>query len=194
MTDKNAGNSIIMKQINDLNNQIENCCKCELYKTRNKVVPGEGNLTAKIMIIGEGPGAENDKTGRPFVGRGGTILDNIFISVGLNRSDLFLTNIIKCRMPHNAIPSNSAVKNCIGYLNSQISIINPKVIITLGLSAAKVMLSNSRLKLSDVKGKKIGIDGRFIICTYHPSSIRYNKNAKEDIINALLTAKELVDL
>lgn len=193
MTDKITENSIVETQIKELNNQIMNCCKCELHKTRNKVVPGEGDLTAKIMIIGEGPGAENDKTGRPFVGRGGAILDNIFISVGLNRSELFLTNIIKCRMPHNATPSNSVVKNCIEYLNSQISIISPKVIVTLGLPAAKVMLSNPKLKLSDVKGKKFGNNGRSIICTYHPSSIRYNKNAKEDIINALLTAKKLID-
>ncbi len=171
--------------------EIRQCTRCPLCATRNKVVPGEGPLNAKIIIIGEGPGEENDKTGRPFVGRGGQILDRFLMQVGLNREELYLTNIIKCRMPHNATPSKNIVEKCITFLDAQIKVISPKVIITLGLPAAKAILDNATLKLSDLKNRVFQRGNIKVICTYHPSSIRYNKNASQDIINSLMIAKGL---
>ncbi|MDE5990035.1 MAG: uracil-DNA glycosylase [Clostridia bacterium] len=180
-----------MNTIEKINDTICTCTLCELHKTRNQAVPGEGATNATIMIIGEGPGEENDKTGRPFVGRGGQILDKFLLKVGLNREELFLTNIIKCRMPHNATPTNNVVEKCIGYLDQQIELINPKIIVTLGLSAAKEILKNKKLKLSDMKNQTFNLGNTKVLCTYHPSSIRYNKDASNEIINTLIRAKAL---
>jgi len=171
--------------------EINNCALCTLSRTRNKTVPGEGPSDAKIMIIGEGPGEENDKIGRPFVGRGGKLLDNFLKEAKLCRQELFLTNIIKCRMPHNDTPTTAISSTCISYLYRQIEVINPKIIVTLGLPAAKILLADSKLKLSDAQDKIYNIDGRTILCTYHPSSIRYNVDGKEKIISTLIKAREL---
>lgn len=169
------------------------CDKCELANHRNKAVPGEGAVNAQIMIIGEGPGEENDKTGKPFVGRGGKILDRYLMEVGLQREKMFLTNIIKCRMPHNATPNASVISSCHDYLTQQICIIQPKVIITLGLPAAKLILKNKKLTLASICEEVFECETYRVLCTYHPSSIRYNKNAGRQIVNTLAKAKQLIE-
>lgn len=169
--------------------RIANCNLCELHLSRNKTVPGEGPLDARIMIVGEGPGEQNDKTGRPFVGKGGAILDKYIVSAGLKREDIFLTNIIKCRMPHNATPSANIVSRCMEYLSEQIDIIQPKVIIALGLSAAKLLLKDNKLRLADLHDKTFNQGAYDIVCTYHPSYVRYNKLASQFIIETLIKAK-----
>lgn len=180
------------EQLECIHQMICNCDKCELAKYRNKAVPGEGAVNAEIMIIGEGPGAENDKTGRPFVGRGGKILDKYLTEAGLERDEMFLTNIIKCRMPHNATPNTSVVSACQDYLVQQIHIIQPKVIITLGLPAAKLMLKNKKLTLASICEDIFEFETFKVLCTYHPSSIRYNKDAGRQIANTFEKAKLLI--
>lgn len=180
-------------EIEHLNMIISRCTQCELCETRKNAVSGEGNLNAKIMIVGEGPGEQNDLFGRPFIGRGGKILDSCLFEAQINRKELYLTNIIKCRMPHNAVPSASIVRTCSGFLTKQINIVNPTVIVALGLSATRSFLAgtNKNIKLSDLHGKVLNYHARRLICTYHPSSIRYNPSARENIIEALKLADSL---
>lgn len=179
-----------MKKLID---KITKCELCELSKYRKNVVPGEGPSDAQIMIVGEGPGEMNDLYGRPFIGRGGMILDSCLLEANLDRDKLFLTNIIKCRMPHNATPTNKIVSICSRYIEEQINLIKPKVIVTLGLAASKYFLKDKSIKLSDLIDKKIIYRNSLLLCTYHPSSIRYNKNAKDCIIKTLHLAKKLAE-
>ena len=181
------------EKLNCIEKLICACDKCELAQHRNKAVPGEGAADAEIMIIGEGPGEENDKTGRPFVGRGGKILDKYLEEAGLQRDKMFLTNIIKCRMPHNATPNQAVISACQDYLTQQIEVIQPKIIITLGLPAAKLMLKNKQLTLASICEDIFDYETYKILCTYHPSSIRYNKEAGQQIAHTLEKAKKLIE-
>ena len=110
--------------------QIAACKSCKLHETRNKTVPGEGDVNAKVMLIGEGPGAEEDQEGRPFVGRAGKLLEKILNSAGFKREDVFITNIVKCRPPNNRNPEQKEMKACSKFIDAQIAIINPKIIVT----------------------------------------------------------------
>src|ERR1700730_166798 len=112
--------------------EVATCTKCDLCKGRTKAVPGEGNPHAKVMFIGEGPGFHEDKQGRPFVGPAGQFLDELLASINLKRSDVFITNVVKCRPPSNRDPEPSETTACNDYLDRQIAAINPGVIVTLG--------------------------------------------------------------
>src|SRR6056297_2494154 len=119
-------------ELNELNNQIKNCQKCNLHETRSNSVPGQGNPNADIMFVGEAPGFNEDKQGIPFVGRAGKILDKLLQSINLSRENIYIANILKCRPPQNRNPSQEEIKICTHYLDKQISIIKPKIICTLG--------------------------------------------------------------
>ena len=118
--------------LDTLAKQISVCTKCELYKGRTVAVPGEGPTHAEIMLIGEGPGASEDKQGRPFVGASGRFLNELLAQAGVTREDVWITNVVKCRPPGNRDPLPEEITACAGYLDRQIALINPKVIITLG--------------------------------------------------------------
>ena len=124
--------------------EIRECCKCGLGSTRTNAVPGEGNPDARIMFIGEGPGADEDAQGRPFVGRAGQLLDKIIIACGLKRSDVYIGNILKCRPPDNRDPRADEIISCLPFLQRQIEIINPEIIVALGAHAAKTLLNTTK--------------------------------------------------
>ena len=172
-------------QLEELKQIIEKCTKCELYKTRNNPVAGEGNPRAKIMFIGEAPGFNEDKQGKPFVGRAGQILDELLNSVNLKREEIYITNILKCRPPQNRNPQQEEIKACTPYLDKQIKIINPEIICCLGNFATQFILNKFGLKdkiqgISKIHGKPIQIsnlNGRVIIIPlYHPAVATYNSN------------------
>jgi len=158
----------------EINKQVMSCKKCPLYKTRNNTVFGEGNLDADIMFIGEGPGANEDLTGRPFVGKAGELLVKIIENVmKLKREDVYMANIVKCRPPGNRNPNNIEVSNCINYLHKQITIINPKIIIPLGTVALSTLLPQHR-SIVKSRGQNMVLalskDNIYdVIPTYHPS-------------------------
>ena len=179
------------KKLEIINEKIKICTACHLCETRNNAVPGEGAHEAKIMIIGEGPGKLNDLYGKPFIGRGGQILDNCLFDANLNREQLYLTNVIKCRMPHNATPTIKIVSICSSFLEEQIKIINPIVIVALGLPASIYLTGNKKIKLLDLQGKILMRGKQKLLCTYHPSSIRYNKDARKNIVETLVLAKKI---
>jgi len=151
--------------------EVRGCTKCRLHSTRTQTVFGEGDVDAKIFFIGEGPGETEDKTGRPFVGRAGQLLDKMIAAMGLSRSQVFIANIVKCRPPENRVPAPDEVETCTPYLVRQLEIIRPKVIVTLGLPAVKYMLEDPRLTMGRTRGVWQSWRGIKLMPTYHPSYV-----------------------
>lgn len=126
----------------ELENACKNCTKCKLCNNRHNVVIGTGNKNAKIMFIGEGPGADEDMQGIPFVGRAGKLMDKAFEGIGIDRNDVYIANIVKCRPPNNRNPENDEAQSCKEYLESQINLVKPEIIVLLGNVALKNILGN----------------------------------------------------
>jgi len=164
-----------------------NCKKCLLYKTRTYPVVGEGNHQAKIIFVGEGPGASEDRTGHPFCGAAGKILDELLNSVGIKREEVYICNILKCRPPENRNPQKEEVEACTPYLERQIEIIKPRIICTLGNFSTAYVLEKYGFKsqvqgISKIHGKIFEVKSLFqnmkIIPLYHPAVATYNPNMK----------------
>jgi uracil-DNA glycosylase len=159
--------------------EVSTCTKCDLCKGRTKAVPGEGNLHAKIMFIGEGPGFHEDTQGRPFVGPAGQFLVELLASINLKRSDVFITNVVKCRPPGNRDPLPAEINACNDYLERQIAAIDPQVIVTLGrFSMAKYFGGE---KISSIHGRARKINGRICIAMYHPAAGLHQHSLKDTI-------------
>lgn len=161
--------------------EIKSCTKCPLSKGRTNAVPGEGNKTAEILFIGEGPGSAEDAQGRPFVGEAGQFLDELLASIDLTRDDVFITNVVKCRPPHNRDPLEEEVRVCTGrYLFDQIKQIKPKLIITLGRHSMQVFFPQIK-SISDNHGKAYKKAGQVYLILYHPAAALYQQSLKETI-------------
>lgn len=155
------------------------CVKCDLCKTRTHAVPGEGSPHAKIFFIGEGPGFHEDKQGRPFVGPAGHFLDELLASIQLKRSDVFITNVVKCRPPGNRDPLPDEIAACNDYLQRQIDAINPPVIVTLGRHSMAQFFGTE--KISAIHGRARNIGGRLCIAMYHPAAGLHQVSLKDTI-------------
>ncbi|MFZ2970030.1 MAG: uracil-DNA glycosylase [Minisyncoccia bacterium] len=165
--------------LEDLNNQIIKCEKCPLSKTRTNVVPGEGDPKAEIMFIGEGPGKKEDELGRPFVGAAGKLLDKLIGSIGLKREDVFIANVVKCRPPENRDPLPEEVDACRGWLDKQVEMINPKLIVLLGRHSMDRFLPNQRISINHGKPKRH--KGRVYFPVYHPAAALYRNSLLDDL-------------
>ncbi len=148
--------------------EVSVCRNCRLHETRTNTVFGEGDPDAMIFFIGEGPGETEDNTGRPFVGRAGELLNKQIAAMGLRREQVFIANIVKCRPPNNRVPAPDEVATCTPYLERQLEIVRPKVIVTLGLPAAKYMLKSSST-MGRLRGQWHDWRGIKLMPTYHPS-------------------------
>lgn len=165
------------ERLEKLNRGIKNCKKCSLWKTRKNTVPGEGSINARIMICGQSPGAEENKTGRPFVGRAGKFLDKLLKIAKIEREKVFITSPIKCFPPKNRKPTKKEIESCLPYLRKQIEIISPQKFILLGEIAFKVFFPKKKLK--DFRGKWLKKDGKEFFITYHPAAgVRFQKFKK----------------
>ena len=159
--------------------EVSTCSKCNLCKGRNKAVPGDGSLSAKVLFIGEGPGFHEDRQGRPFVGPAGQFLEELLESINLRRSDVFITNVVKCRPPNNRDPLPEEIAACNEYLDRQIAALKPRVIVTLGrFSMAKFFGSE---KISAIHGRARKKDGYICIAMYHPAA-GLHQNSLKDVI------------
>ena len=152
---------------------VRGCPLCKLARTRKNAVPGEGQISAKIMFIGEAPGRSEDEKGKPFVGAAGRILDDLLKKVGIERSQVFITNIVKCRPPNNRVPEEDELIACRPYLDRQIALIKPKVICILGRTAYSSILGGSSITAN--RGKIVERSGQKYFSTFHPAAVIYNK-------------------
>ncbi len=156
--------------------ECRSCKKCPLYLTRTKVVPGEGKAKLKVMLIGEAPGEEEDLKGRPFVGKAGQLLTKILQSVDIKREEVFITNMVKCRPPGNRNPSKSEIETCFPYLETQIAIINPKIIVTLGNVPTQYLLDITTEGITKLRGRWFDwLGGIKIFPMFHPSYLLRNE-------------------
>lgn len=176
-----AGEKVIKSSISkeelleEIRSEVKTCTLCSLSQSRTKIVFGEGDPDALLMFVGEAPGEEEDRTGRPFVGKAGQLLTKILQSVGLKREEVYITNIIKCRPPGNRTPAQSEMDSCFPYLEAQIAIINPSIIITLG-GISTLYLLGKKEPISKLRGQWFDWrGGKKIFPMFHPSFLlRYN--------------------
>ncbi len=158
------------EELQHIHHGIERCRKCRLYKNRRHAVPGEGDVSSRIMLIGEAPGEQEDINGRPFCGRAGKFLDEVLQIAGLSRRRLFITSCVKCRPPDNREPRDDEPATCIAnWLKPQIELIQPAIVVLLGKVAVK-NLSGMKGSMKELHGKTIDKDGRCYFLTYHPAA------------------------
>ncbi|MHC4186292.1 MAG: uracil-DNA glycosylase [Planctomycetota bacterium] len=166
-------------ELEKIADEVRNCCNCGLGSTRTNAVPGEGNPNARIMFIGEAPGADEDAQGRPFVGRAGQLLNKVIEACGLKRSDVFIGNILKCRPPDNRDPRPEEIISCLPYLQRQIEVIQPEIIVALGAHAARTLL-NTNKSIGQLRGQfheyyaGIGRPPIKLMATYHTAYLLRN--------------------
>lgn len=181
-------------RLEELAAQIRVCTKCPLWESRTLAVPGDGKSSSKVMIIGEAPGKEEDESGHPFVGSAGRYLDHVLEGTGLDRSDFFITNTVKCRPPKNRTPKRLEVDTCTSnYLFEQIELVNPKLIVLLGAVAAKKVFGVK--SINEARGRVIEHEGRKYLVGYHPAVRFYREDlgqkVKEDFARLKREVKKL---
>ena len=156
------------------------CTRCKLHQGRNRIVYGDGNPRAQLVFVGEGPGADEDMQGLPFVGRAGKLLTQMIEAMGLERKDVYICNVVKCRPPENRAPEPDEVAACSPFLMRQIDSIHPRVIVCLGATAAKTILNTTR-GISQFRGEWLEWRGHKLMATYHPAYLLRNPPAKADV-------------
>jgi uracil-DNA glycosylase family 4 len=180
------------KSLEELNSLICNCMKCQLGDIRKNFVFGTGNPNAEVLILGEGPGAEEDEQGLPFVGRAGKLLNDILKAIKFERNDVYIANIVKCRPPGNRTPSPAEMEMCMPYLKKQIELVDPKLILCVGLTAAHGLLLNKD-SLTNLRGKVFEYEGRKVMVTYHPAALLRNPNWKRGCWEDVQAFRKLYD-
>ena len=168
----------------ELEEVVKQCRKCRLCENRKNVVFGVGNREADIMFIGEGPGADEDTQGEPFVGKAGKLMNMAFDMLGIKREEVYIANIVKCRPPNNRNPQDDEAENCLDYLRNQVILVKPKVIVLLGSVALKNILGKE-YGITASRGKWIEKKGIFYMPTWHPAALLRDENKKIDFIKDL---------
>jgi len=171
---------------------IDACRKCQLGHSRLHSVPGEGDPRAGMVVVGEAPGATEDETGRPFVGRAGQLLNDILKAIGLKREDVFICNVLKCRPPGNRDPEPLEVAACSPYLHRQLELLGPRVILAMGRPAAHALLG-SNASLNELRGKLHRYRGIPTIVTYHPAALLRNPHWKRPTWDDVRIARRIYD-
>lgn len=167
--------------IDSIRSDLGDCRRCKLAATRTKIAFGEGNPSAELMFVGEGPGEQEDIQGRPFVGKAGQLLDKIIEAMGLKRSEVYIANIVKCRPPGNRVPEPDEARTCEPFLLRQIGAVRPKIIVALGGTALKWLLHDEDAKITRARGKFIDFQGTRLMPTFHPSFLLRNPDAKKEV-------------
>lgn len=168
----------------ELESCVKNCRKCRLCEKRNNVVFGVGNKNADIMFIGEGPGADEDMQGEPFVGKAGKLMNMAFKMLGINREEVYIANIVKCRPPQNRNPQDDEAEACLNYLRNQVILVKPKIIVLLGNVALKNILGKE-YGITASRGKWVEKKGILYMPTWHPAALLRDENKKIDFVKDL---------
>ena len=177
-------------ELRQIAQEVTGCVKCPLHHSRKLAVPGEGPANAEIMFIGEGPGFHENEQGRPFVGAAGKYLDELLAKINMQRSQVFIANVVKCRPPGNRDPMPEELEACRPYLERQIQAINPKVIVTLGRFSMANFLPNA--KISSIHGQAMKVKGRLVIAMYHPAAALHQGSLKPVIEQDFSRLPELI--
>ncbi len=180
------------KTLDELEGMINTCTKCPLHQNRNKFVFGKGNPNADVMVVGEGPGAEEDKQGEPFVGRAGQLLTDILKAINFSREEVYIANVVKSRPPANRTPNSDEMEACIPYLKKQIALIKPKMILCVGLTAAQGVLKKKD-SLTKMRGQIFEFEGAKVMVTYHPAALLRNPNWKRPTWEDVKKFRQLYD-
>ena len=187
------------KDLKNITTSIENCKKCNLWKTKSNYVVGDGSPKSNILFVGEAPGYNEDVQGRPFVGKAGKILDELLLSIGLGRNDVYISNILKCRPPNNRNPLRAEIESCTEFLDKQIEIIQPIIIAPLGNFACSYIFEKFGLnydKIGAVHGRIFSVNTLFgkihIIPLYHPAVSTYNPNTKKTLLEDFKVIKKIL--
>ncbi len=177
----------------ELERQVAECTACELHRSRTRTVFGVGDRAARWMIVGEAPGAEEDRRGEPFVGRSGKLLDAMLLALGLARKDVYIANILKCRPPENRDPAPEEALCCAPYLRSQMALLKPGIIVAVGLVAAQRLL-DTKLPLARLRGQihRYGDTGIPLVVTYHPAYLLRAPLQKKKAWQDLLLARSVL--
>ncbi|HEY3013126.1 MAG TPA: uracil-DNA glycosylase [Gemmatimonadales bacterium] len=181
-----------LSTIEEVADRIRTTHCCGLCPHRTNAVPGEGNPNAKLVLVGEGPGATEDAQGRPFVGQAGVLLSGILEAIEVPRDSVYITNIVKCRPPQNRKPLPDEIAACIPYLHRQLELIRPKVIVALGGTAGEALLG-VRKSLGELRGKVHTYNGIPLVVTYHPAALLRNPNWKKPTWDDVRIARQLLD-
>lgn len=180
----------MFETIEEVENEVKNCTKCKLCQSRTNTVFGVGNANADIMFIGEGPGADEDKEGEPFVGKAGKLMNQAFLGQGISREKIYIANIVKCRPPNNRNPEKDEAMICLNYLRNQVMLIKPKIIVLLGSVALKNILGD-QYGITASRGKWIEKKGIKYMPTFHPAALLRDESKKIDFWKDLeLVVKE----
>ena len=180
-----------MSKLTELYEEIAACQRCDLAKSRTKVVPGEGPEDAEIMFIGEAPGFHEDRQGRPFVGAAGRFLEELLASIGLKREDVYICNVIKCRPPGNRDPLPEEIEACRPFLDRQIELVQPKLIVTLGRYSMARYFPNA--KISRIHGQPRKMGGVIYYPMYHPAAALHQPRYRADIERDILKIPQLLE-
>ena len=181
----------MFKTWEELEESIKNCNRCKLWKTRRNIVFGTGNKNARLMFIGEGPGADEDRLGIPFVGRAGKLMDLAFETLGIDRNEVYIANIVKCRPPSNRNPENDEAMACLNYLRNQVILVKPEIIVLLGSVALKNILGKE-YGITASRGKWVEKKGIKYMPTWHPAALLRDETKKVDFIKDLKKVVELI--
>ena len=179
----------MFEKLEEIEEEEKKCNKCELCSNRTKTVFGVGNSNADIMFIGEGPGADEDIEGEPFVGKAGKLMNQAFLGIGISREKVYIANIVKCRPPNNRNPLKEEANACLDYLRNQVMIIKPKIIVLLGNVALKNILGEE-YGITMARGKWIEKKGIKYLPTYHPAALLRDESKKIDFWNDLELVKK----
>ncbi|WP_457592593.1 uracil-DNA glycosylase [Hydrogenimonas sp.] len=193
LVEKRSGASkALPNDLERLEKMVSECMLCALGKTRTKAVFGEGDPHASLMFVGEGPGAQEDMSGRPFVGRAGELLTKMIENaIEVPRQSVYIANIVKCRPPNNRVPTPEEAYTCLPYLMKQIELIAPRVIVALGATAYHY-LTGDKSGITKVRGEVIDRGDYLLVPTYHPSYLLRNPSAKKEVYQDLLKIKRLL--
>jgi DNA polymerase len=175
----------------EVRKELGDCKRCKLYRARRTIVFGEGNEKSSLMVIGEGPGYDEDVQGKPFVGRAGQLLTKILQSINLPREEVYITNVVKCRPPQNRNPEPDEIQSCHPFLTKQITVIQPKIICALGTFSAQTLLKTDT-KITALRGKLFDLDGITVIPTYHPAFLLRNPERKREVWEDMKKIAELM--
>lgn len=176
----------------ELEESIKGCRGCKLYTNRNNIVFGTGNKEADLMFIGEGPGADEDRLGEPFVGKAGQLMNEAFLGLGIERKEVYIANIVKCRPPSNRNPQDDEAAVCINYLRNQVILVKPKIIVLLGSVALKNILGKE-YGITNTRGKWIEKKGILYMPTFHPAALLRDDSKKIDFWRDLKEVKKKLE-